>query len=352
MKAVATGGSQTTTSTTQSTATSASSYGSNSARAETVSASSVTSFPDGTSLKFGSKGELVTLLQQLLTAKGYPVQATGNYYTLTTEAVRKYQAANNLFVDGVAGPRTLSHISGKTVGANSSGASSSSSSSSSNASSSTSGTLTGIPSLQRGSKGTQVKLLQERLNHYGASLKVDGDFGWATDAAVRAFQGANSLLADGVVGEKTAVKLNGSTAKSVSSSSGSSTSSSSSSTDKAYAAKAAIAIAAAKAQVGVPYKFNTATPGVNFDCSGLTMYAWGQAGVRLTHYSVAQAGETKDVTKETWLPGDLLFFHDPISHVSIYLGNGQHIQAPSEGKTVSINTLSKGNVVKVGRPKV
>jgi cell wall-associated NlpC family hydrolase len=91
---------------------------------------------------------------------------------------------------------------------------------------------------------------------------------------------------------------------------------------------------------------------VNFDCSGLTLYAWGVAGVRLSHYSVAQASETRNVTNEAWLPGDLLFFHSPISHVSIYLGNGQHIHAPQEGENVKIGSFTRSHVVQVGRPRI
>ena len=59
------------------------------------------------------------------------------------------------------------------------------------------------PLLKRGAKGPDVVHLQERLNAHGASLKADGDFGPATEAAVRAFQGAKQLVADGIVGPKT-----------------------------------------------------------------------------------------------------------------------------------------------------
>jgi len=60
-----------------------------------------------------------------------------------------------------------------------------------------------FPTLSPGSKGEDVKLLQEILNSYGYSLKVDGDFGSSTEAAVKKFQKSRGLVADGIVGPKT-----------------------------------------------------------------------------------------------------------------------------------------------------
>jgi N-acetylmuramoyl-L-alanine amidase len=59
------------------------------------------------------------------------------------------------------------------------------------------------PTLRRGSKGAQVRTLQGELNKRGARLVVDGDFGGATDTAVRAFQRSQRLEADGIVGPAT-----------------------------------------------------------------------------------------------------------------------------------------------------
>jgi cell wall-associated NlpC family hydrolase len=114
--------------------------------------------------------------------------------------------------------------------------------------------------------------------------------------------------------------------------------------------RAATAIAAALSQQGVPYRFAARQPGVAFDCSGLTSWAWAQAGVSLPHQSRAQAGAVPHVPKGEAQPGDLLFFYSPISHVSIYLGNGMHVHAPNSGTVVKVAPVNWNNVVAVGRP--
>ncbi len=90
--------------------------------------------------------------------------------------------------------------------------------------------------------------------------------------------------------------------------------------------RAGTAIQAALSVLGVPYVGYKASPSQGFDCSGLTMWAWAQAGVSLPHYSKAQYESLPHVPKDQAQPGDLLFFHSPISHVSMYLGNGQHVE--------------------------
>jgi cell wall-associated NlpC family hydrolase len=109
-------------------------------------------------------------------------------------------------------------------------------------------------------------------------------------------------------------------------------------------------ISAALAQVGVPYRYASSIPGVAFDCSGLTHYAWAQAGVNLPRNSRAQAGVITSVPVSQAQPGDLIFYYSPISHVGIYLGGGQLVHAPNTGKTVSVANVNWGKVVMVGRP--
>lgn len=149
----------------------------------------------------------------------------------------------------------------------------------------------------------------------------------------------------------------GSTASSSGSSSGGSSSSGAASTGSgggystpAVSSRSGIAVQAALAQQGVPYRYAASSPGVAFDCSGLTSYAWGQAGVGLPHQSRAQYASTPRVSKASAQPGDLLFFYSPISHVSIYLGNGMHVHAPNTGSTVKVSAVNWGKVTGVGRP--
>ena len=103
-------------------------------------------------------------------------------------------------------------------------------------------------------------------------------------------------------------------------------------------------------QLGVPYRFAAATPGVAFDCSGLTMWAWGRAGVSLPHQSRAQYAMLPHVPKDQAQPGDLVFYYSPISHVGIYIGGGRMIHAPRTGEVVNITTVNWGRVVGVARP--
>lgn len=113
---------------------------------------------------------------------------------------------------------------------------------------------------------------------------------------------------------------------------------------------AGMAIAAAYSQLGVSYKFAAESPGVAFDCSGLTKYAWGRAGVYLPHQSRAQYAATPRVPKDQAQAGDLIYYYSPIGHVGIYLGNGMMIHAPQTGDVVKISTVHWGKVVGVSRP--
>lgn len=113
---------------------------------------------------------------------------------------------------------------------------------------------------------------------------------------------------------------------------------------------AGAAIAAAQSQLGVPYKFAMSSPGEAFDCSGLTKYAWGKAGVSLPHQSAQQYAVTPHIPKDQAQPGDLIFYHSPIGHVAIYLGGGMLIHAPATGDVVKISSVNWSKVVGVSRP--
>ena len=113
---------------------------------------------------------------------------------------------------------------------------------------------------------------------------------------------------------------------------------------------AGIAVSAAMGQLGVPYRFAAESPGVAFDCSGLTKYAWGQAGVYLPHQSGAQYGSIPHISQAEIQPGDLIFYKTPIGHVAIYIGGGQMIHAPRSGDVVSVAVVNWAKVVGIGRP--
>jgi cell wall-associated NlpC family hydrolase len=114
--------------------------------------------------------------------------------------------------------------------------------------------------------------------------------------------------------------------------------------------RAGTAVNAAMTQIGVSYRYATAIPGVAFDCSGLTMWAWAQAGVGLPHQSRAQYASVPHVPSSAAQPGDLIFYYSPISHVGIYIGGGQMVHATNPGNPVTVAAVNWGNVTGVGRP--
>jgi cell wall-associated NlpC family hydrolase len=102
--------------------------------------------------------------------------------------------------------------------------------------------------------------------------------------------------------------------------------------------RAAAAVNYAMAQVGDAYVYGATGPDA-FDCSGLTMMAWAQAGVSLPHSSSAQYSSGPHVAASQLQPGDLVFYYNPISHVGIYIGNGQIANALNPGSGVQISGL-------------
>ncbi|HMG28240.1 MAG TPA: C40 family peptidase [Acidimicrobiia bacterium] len=112
---------------------------------------------------------------------------------------------------------------------------------------------------------------------------------------------------------------------------------------------AAAAIAYARAQLGKPYCYAGAGPAC-FDCSGLTMRAWGAAGVSMPHYSGAQYSMFPHVPLNAMQPGDLVFWGPGGSdHVGLYIGGGQMIAAPHTGDVVKIQAVY-GSPVGAARP--
>jgi cell wall-associated NlpC family hydrolase len=111
-----------------------------------------------------------------------------------------------------------------------------------------------------------------------------------------------------------------------------------------------IALAYARAQLGKPYLWGGAGPN-SFDCSGLTMMAWGAAGVALDHYAPDQYAVTRRIPIPDLQPGDLVFYGSPsnVYHVGLYVGGGVMIQAPSTGQVVSYSTIYFSGLFAGGR---
>jgi len=110
------------------------------------------------------------------------------------------------------------------------------------------------------------------------------------------------------------------------------------------------AIQAAKSQIGTPYVWGGSAPG-GFDCSGLVMWSYAQAGIGLPRTSGAQYAATTHIPLADIQPGDLLFYGPGGSdHVAMYIGGGSMIEAPFTGASVWITGVrTDGGFVGVGR---
>jgi peptidoglycan DL-endopeptidase CwlO len=129
------------------------------------------------------------------------------------------------------------------------------------------------------------------------------------------------------------------------------TSSSSSSTASPtvhVSGNAGVAVNFAYSQLGKPYEWAAAGPDA-YDCSGLTMAAWAQAGVSLPHNAAEQYNAIPHVSRSEIQPGDLVFY-ESLGHVAIYVGNNQVIHAPTYGEVVKVSSIDMMPVYGIGRP--
>jgi len=111
-----------------------------------------------------------------------------------------------------------------------------------------------------------------------------------------------------------------------------------------------VAVLGALTQLGVPYKRNASRPGVGFDCSGLTTFAWSMAGYQLPRNSTAQIRAAEPRTFDTAQAGDLVRYP---GHVMMWLGVGKAIiHSPRSGRVVEIKFMTNYSVKrsKVGDP--
>ncbi len=97
-------------------------------------------------------------------------------------------------------------------------------------------------------------------------------------------------------------------------------------------------VAYAMSKVGDSYSWGATGPN-SFDCSGLTMRAYAQAGISLPHSSSAQFGSGRHISLGNLQPGDLVFFYSPIHHVGIFIGGGMIVHAANPGEGVTTAPL-------------
>ncbi len=131
-------------------------------------------------LRLGSTGNFVTLLQYILVLNGFNIDVDGIIGPRTVAALRNFQSFNKLAVDGIAGPMTWKTML----------------------------FLPPYPTLRQGSTGVYVQYLQYKLqSKLYPTGRADGIFGPNTLSAVRLFQADNNLAVDGIVGPRTWEKL-------------------------------------------------------------------------------------------------------------------------------------------------
>ena len=264
-------------------------------------------------LRIGDTGPDVVLLQRAL---GIP--ADGIFGPQTLHAVKRFQRAHSLLVDGQVGPHTWAALHAEATGSS-----------------------TEIV-IRVHDVGPAVAVLQRALG-----IPADGEFGPQTLHAVKRFQAAHGLLVDGQVGPRTRAALH-----------------MAASSDFHYVAPvrhttahsehrpshhrrhrpahastlAERAVALARAELGVPYVWGGESPS-GFDCSGLVQYVYGRLGVALPRVAADQYGAGRHVSRSDLRPGDLVFF-DGLGHVGIYIGGGRFIHAPHTGTVVQISSLT------------
>ena len=124
-------------------------------------------------------------------------------------------------------------------------------------------------------------------------------------------------------------------------SSGSSSGGGSTFVPPANSTQAQIAVRAAYSVIGTQYVWGSADPSVGLDCSGVTVYAWAQAGVSLPHSAEAQYGSYPRIPLSAVQPGDLIYYGNFGPHIAIYVGGGQiiHASSPSPGGQTRLDSM-------------
>ena len=189
----------------------------------------------------------------------------------------------------------------------------------------------------------QLDNTQAQVNQQLATLRDLKQQAEANRAEVNAkFNQAKALLARLTAAQQrrlaAAQAARSASASQPSRSGGSSSTGSSYTPPPASSGRAGTAVAYAMAQVGKPYVYGAAGPDA-YDCSGLTMMAWAQAGVSLAHSASIQYASTARVSLSDLQPGDLVFFYSDIHHVGMYIGGGQFVNAENPSVGIRVQNL-------------
>ena len=213
-------------------------------------------------------------------------------------------------------------------------------------------TVSASPTLQQGSHGHDVMVLQQKLNSIGYKISsLDGVFGAETEKAVTEFQRDNKIRITGIVNNATWRALKTAKARTwgvdiPKPDTGSANVSRGPLAPNGQTilpqSKVSSLISTAKSYIGVPYQFGGTTPKA-FDCSGYLQYIFAKQGINIPRTADEQykLGLRTKSSKEL-VPGDLVFFETyekGASHCGLYLGQGEFIHT-SSSKGVRVDKLS------------
>jgi peptidoglycan DL-endopeptidase CwlO len=112
--------------------------------------------------------------------------------------------------------------------------------------------------------------------------------------------------------------------------------------------EASTIIQAALSRIGSPYSWGGSGPSA-FDCSGLVMWSFQQAGISLPHSSQALAQGGQPVSTDQMQPGDLVTYYSDASHVGIYIGDGMMVHASTYGTPVRVAPVDNAPIHNVRR---
>ncbi|TSB48634.1 peptidase [Alkalicoccobacillus porphyridii] len=282
-------------------------------------------------LRVGSRGNQVTQLQSQLRSAGFFNQnPTGYYGNDTREAVRSFQRSKNLTADGIAGPKTFGALNN--TGAKAPAPTNQTNKNTNQASPAPSSSTV----LRVGSRGAAVTDLQNQLKSVGVfNQNATGYYGNDTRDAVRKFQSANGLTADGIAGPKTFAKLGQGSTYNPGTNVKNETANNNSGSSNSGATVTNL-IAEASKHIGVSYRWGGATP-AGFDCSGFIQYVFKQQGINVPRTAASQYSAGQSVS--SLQVGDVVFFEtykSGPSHNGIYIGNNQFIHSgTSTGVTIT-----------------